>query len=54
MDLGKKVNIMIYEEIHKMRKNHQERVFLLREEITRLENRCKKNNIAYKIPAKKK
>ena len=54
MDLGKKVNIMINEEIYKWKQSQRELSFELREEITRLENICIKNNIGYKKTCKKK
>ena len=54
MDLGKKVNIMINEEIYKWKISQKELSFELREEINRLKAICEKNNIPYKIPAKMK
>ena len=54
MDIAKEVKIMINQEIYKWKQSKKELSFELREEITRLENICIKNNIAYKIPARKK
>ena len=54
MDLGKKVKIMIDEGIQKYEKEYSGNIIMLTEEIKRLQNLCKKNNIAYKIAAKKK
>ena len=54
MDLGKKVKVMINEEIYKWKQSQKELSFELREEINRLKAICEKNNIPYKQMAKTK